>query len=139
MDAVIGLPPNIFYGTAIPTCIMVYKKCRENPEDILFIDASKDYEKGTQNHIRKEDITKIITTYQNRTPKEKYSYVASLNEIKENEYNLNIPKYVDTFKEDKPIDIDIVSQNVVNLNKDIQNTEKEIAKFCKELKISTPF
>lgn len=139
LDAVIGLPPNIFYGTAIPTCILVFKKCRENPNDILFIDASNDYEKGTQNHIRKEDITKIITTYRNRNPQEKYSYVANLTEIKENEYNLNIPKYVDTFKEDIPIDIELVNQKVVNLNKDIQSTEMEITKFCKELNISTPF
>ena len=139
LDAVIGLPPNIFYGTAIPTCILVFKKCRENPDDVLFIDASSDYEKGTQNQIRKQDINKIVKTYKNRKPEEKYSYVASLKEIKEHDYNLNIPRYVDTFMEDILIDIDEVADRVIRINKDIQETEKEIVEFCNELKISTPF
>ncbi|MGB1241675.1 MAG: type I restriction-modification system subunit M, partial [Chitinophagales bacterium] len=103
LDAVIGLPANIFYGTSIPTCLLVFKKCRENPDDILFVDASQGYEKEkNQNKLRKKDIQQIIDTYRNRTAKEKYSYVAPLDEVAENDYNLNIPRYVDTFEEEEP-------------------------------------
>ena len=79
LDAVIGLPANIFYGTSIPTCILVFKKCREHSENILFIDASEHYEKvKTQNVLREEHIEKISNTYRNRTTEDKYSYVALL-------------------------------------------------------------
>ncbi len=102
LDCVIGLPANIFYGTSIPTCIMVYKKCRENPEDVLFIDASQHFEKvKTQNVLREEHIDKIIETYRNRTEEDKYSKRATLQEIATNDYNLNIPRYVDTLKPKK--------------------------------------
>ena len=97
LDAVIGLPSNIFYGTSIPTCIMVFKKNRNN-KDVLFIDASEHYEKvKTQNVLIEEHIEKIVSTYRNRTVEDKLSYVASNDELIENEYNLNIPRYVDTF------------------------------------------
>jgi type I restriction enzyme M protein len=99
LDAVIGLPANIFYGTGIPTCILVFKKCRENPENILFIDASQEFEKvKTQNVLREEHINKIIDTYRNRKSIEKFSHCALLKEIADNDYNLNIPRYVDTLK-----------------------------------------
>ena len=92
LDAVIGLPANIFYGTSIPTSILVFKKVREHSNDILFIDASQEFEKvSTQNKLRGEDIDKIISTYRERTEGDKYSYVASLDEVAENDYNLNIP------------------------------------------------
>src|SRR5690606_34185014 len=100
LDAVIGLPANIFYGTGIPTCILIFKKCRETPEDILFIDASKGFEKvKNQNMLRDEHIDKIVATYRDRTVIEKYSHKATLEEIANNDYNLNIPRYVDTFEE----------------------------------------
>ena len=99
LDAVIGLPANIFYGTSIPTVILVFKKTRKYLDDILFIDASNDFEKvKTQNVLREEDIEKIITTLSERKEVEKYSHVASLNEIAENDYNLNIPRYVESLK-----------------------------------------
>lgn len=140
LDAVIGLPANIFYGTSIPTCILVFKKCRENPEDILFIDASEHYEKAkTQNYLRKADINKIISTYKDRKTEEKYSYVATLEEIEENDYNLNIPRYVDTFEEEEPIDIDVVAKDIKSLDHELEETDKELESFCKELNISTPF
>jgi type I restriction enzyme M protein len=139
LDAIIGLPEKIFFGTDIPTCIMVYKKCRENPNDVVFIDASQQYAKGTQNYLRQEDIDKIINTYQNRITEDKYSFVASLEQIRENDYNLNIPRYVDTFEEEEEIDLDAVSNKLVDLDKAIRTTESEISKFCKELNISTPF
>ena len=109
LDAVIGLPANIFYGTSIPTCILIFKKCREENQDVLFIDASKDFEKvKNQNKLRPEDIDKIVNTYANREEIEKYSHRASLEEIRENDFNLNIPRYVDTFEEEEPIDLDEV-------------------------------
>jgi type I restriction enzyme M protein len=140
LDAVIGLPANIFYGTSIPTCILVFKKCKEHPNDILFIDASGHYEKvKTQNHLREQDINKIIETYRNRTAEDKYSYVADIKEVKENDYNLNIPRYVDTFEEEEPIDIDAVSTELKTVEQDIKQADKLIAEFCSELGISTPF
>ena len=140
LDAVIGLPANIFYGTSIPTCIMVFKKCREQPEDVLFIDASNDFEKvKTQNVLRQEHIDKIVNTYRNRTEIEKYSKRASLQEIITNDYNLNIPRYVDTFEAEINIDIDVIANELKALETDMKETDKSIATFCKELNISTPF
>lgn len=140
LDAVIGLPANIFYGTSIPTCIMVFKKCRENPNDVLFIDASNHFEKvKTQNILRNEHIDKIITHYRNRTETEKYSKKASLEEIATNDYNLNIPRYVDTFEEEESIDINAIAQELKALETNMKSTDDLIAQFCKELNISTPF
>jgi len=139
LDAVIGLPEKIFFGTDIPTCILVFKKCRETPNDVVFIDASQHYGKATQNYIRQEDIDKMISTYQNRVTETKYSFVATLAQIEENDYNLNIPRYVDTFEEEEEINLVSVSKKLVDLEKNIKSTESEIAKFCNELNISTPF
>jgi type I restriction enzyme M protein len=140
LDAVIGLPANIFYGTSIPTCIMVYKKCREQPEDVLFIDASNDFDKvKTQNILREEHIEKIVNTYRNRTEIEKYSKRASLQEIITNDYNLNIPRYVDTFEAEESIDINAIANELKALEAEMKNTDELIAGFCKELNISTPF
>lgn len=142
LDAVIGLPANIFYGTSIPTCIMVFKKCRENPNDILFIDASGNnhYEKvKTQNVLRPKDIDLIIKTYRNRTELTKYSKKSSLEDILKNDYNLNIPRYVDTFEAEKSINIDAVAKELKALEREMKSTDKIIVKFCKELNISTPF
>ena len=140
LDAVIGLPPNIFYGTSIPTCIMVFKKCRENPNDILFIDASNDFEKvKTQNILRNEHIAKIIDHYRNRKETEKYSKKASLAEIASNDYNLNIPRYVDTFEAEASIDINTIANQLQTLEKAMKATDASIALFCKELGIAAPF
>jgi type I restriction enzyme M protein len=140
LDAVIGLPANIFYGTSIPTCILVFKKCREYPDDILFIDASQYFEKGkNQNRLREEDISRVISTYRGRVAMEKFSYVASLQEVRENEYNLNIPRYVDTFEEEEPVDLRVVSDELAQLNAEMARTEAEIADFCQQLGIDTPF
>lgn len=140
LDTVIGLPANIFYGTSIPTCIMVFKKCREHPEDVLFIDASNDYEKvKTQNVLRDEHIDKIIDTFRKRTETEKYSKRALLTEIATNDYNLNIPRYVDTFEAEAEIDIEAIANEIKALDEAIATTDKSIAQFCAELNISTPF
>ena len=140
IDAVIGLPANIFFGTGIPTCILVIKKCREVNEDILFIDASKEFEKqGSQNKLLDAHITKITDTYTNRTVIDKFSYRANFKEVEENDYNLNIPRYVDTFIEEKPINILEVANELKALDTEITTTEKTIADFCKQLNIATPF
>ncbi|MCB9012425.1 MAG: type I restriction-modification system subunit M [Bacteroidales bacterium] len=140
LDAVIGLPANIFYGTSIPTCILVFKKCREQPENILFIDASQHFEKvKTQNYLRDEDVERIVDTYSKRTTIDKYSYVAGLDEVRENEYNLNIPRYVDTFEEAEQVDIKAVADDLKVLEAEMQSTDETIAGFCNELNIPTPF
>jgi len=140
LDAVIGLPANIFYGTSIPTCILVFKKCREDSGNVLFIDASNDFEKvKNQNVLRDEDIENIIDTYINRETKEKYSYLATLKEIEGNDYNLNIPRYVDTFEKEESIDLENVSNELKALELDMKATDELIASFCKELGISSPF
>ncbi|WP_425076190.1 type I restriction-modification system subunit M [Psychroserpens sp. S379A] len=139
LDAVIGLPTNLFYGTPIPTCILVFKKCRENPNDVLFIDSSAYFERGTQNVLRPSDVEKIITTYRDRTVVDKYSYVAPLSEIEENEYNLNIPRYVNTFEEEEIIDVSKVSTKLKALEMDMKETDDALIALCNELNIETPF
>ena len=140
LDAVIGLPSNIFYGTSIPTCILVFKKCRENPNDVLFVDASQHFEKvKTQNVLREIHIDKIIETFRKRLESDKYSKKASLKEIAANDYNLNIPRYVDTFEADESIDINAIAKELKALDAKILETDKIIAGFCKELNIETPF
>lgn len=134
LDAVIGLPANIFYGTSIPTCILVFKKCKEDPNHILFIDASKGFEKvKNQNMLREEHIGKILDTYRNRTAIEKYSHLASLQEVADNDYNLNIPRYVDTFEAEAEIDIQAVMQEIKSLEAKRAELDKEIAIYFKEL------
>ena len=139
LDAVIGLPANIFYGTSIPTCVLVFKKCREHPNDILFIDASAYFEKATnQNILRDEDVEKIISTYRGRVEESKYSYRASLKEIAENDFNLNIPRYVDTFEEEEEIDLVAVVTELREVEQGMEETERIIRSFCDELGIEVP-
>jgi len=139
LDTVIGLPANLFYGTPIPTCIMVFKKCRETPENVLFINAAENFERGTQNILRQQDIERIISTYRERKEVPKYSSLATLEFIAENEYNLNIPRYVNTFEEQEKVDIAVVSKQLKSLEKEMKNTDTELIAFCKELNIDTPF
>lgn len=140
LDAVIGLPANLFFGTPIPACVLVFKKCREHTDNILFIDASRNFGKGkNQNYLRPEDVDNIIDSYNLRKTKEKYSYVAKLSEIKENDYNLNIPRYVDTFEEEEPIDLKEVTKEIKQIDKDMKELDEKISKYCKELGIESPF
>ena len=140
LDAIIGLPANLFYGTSIPTCILVFKKCRENPENILFIDGSNDFEKvKAQCFLRDIDVDRIIETYQNRDNIDKYSKSASLEEIKKNDYNLNISRYLNTFNDIASIDVSKVGLKLKSLELELNSVDKTIVSFCKELKIQTPF
>lgn len=139
LDAVIGLPANLFYGTPIPTCIMVFKKCKENPNDVLFINAAEHFERGTQNVLRQVDIDRIIDTYRERKVIDRYSHLATLQEIDNNEYNLNIPRYVNTFEEQDNVDIPVLSKKLKELEKEMSATDEALLSFCNELNIETPF
>lgn len=142
LDAVIGLPANIFYGTSIPTCILVLKKCRKADDNIVFIDASGDdyFIKGVnQNELRDKDVEKIVNTYSKRITEDKYSNVVTLKEIEKNDYNLNIARYVDTFEDDEPIDIEALAAELKAIDKQIAPLNAEIKAFCDELNIPTPF
>ena len=140
VDTIIGLPANIFYGTSIPTCILVLKKNREHTGNILFIDASNDFEKQkNQNKLLPEHLDNIIAAFKNRQDIEKYSHVATLQEVKDNDYNLNIPRYVDTFEAEAEIDLDVIAKQLQDLEQNSQKTDAVIADFCKELGIASPF
>jgi type I restriction enzyme M protein len=140
LDAVIGLPANIFYGPSIPTCILVLKKERSEADSLLFIDASQHFEKvKTQNYLRAEDISKIVDTYKNRTAEDKYSHVAKLTEVAENDYNLNIPRYVNTFEEEEPVELAEVTKQLREVAERSRSTDATIKSFCDELGIQTPF
>lgn len=144
IDAIIGLPENLFYGTSIPACIVVFKRGRTTT-DVLFIDASKEFKKEkAKNKLRDgingepNDIKRIVDTYRafvngENAEQEKYSHVASLSEIEENEYNLNIPRYVDTFEEEKLIDLESVNKEIADIKGQIAALEKEMEQCMKEL------
>lgn len=140
LDAVIGLPENLFYGTSIPACILVFKKGRKNT-DVLFIDASKKDADGNfrfvkvanQNELSEKHIEDIVTAYQNRQDVEKFAHMATIEEIKENEYNLNIPRYVDTFEEEPLVDIEEVNANIARLKLEIAEAEEQMEQYLKEL------
>ena len=139
LDTVIGLPANIFFGTGIPTSIMVFKKNRTS-DSVLFIEASKGFEKvGNQNILREEHIDHIVEVYRERKVEDKFSYEASFKELEENEFNLNIPRYVDTFEEEEPVDLETVSNELESLEGQMSETDKTIEDFCKELNIKPPF
>jgi type I restriction enzyme M protein len=140
LDTVIGLPANIFYGTGIPTCVLVFKKCRKHPDNILFIDASQHFDKvKTQNLLRPEHIQKIVDAYKARSDQDKYSKVANIAEIKANDFNLNISRYVDTFEAENAIDLGAISAQLIDLDRASHATDVTIAEFCKELGIAPPF
>lgn len=142
LDAVIGLPANLFYGAGIPACILIFRKDRVTNDKVLFVDASGEghYEKGkNQNILRDGDVAKIVETYKayktdiNYKDEPKFSHVATLAEIAENDYNLNIPRYVDTFEEEELIDIDEVKKNIENIEAELAEVQAQMAKYMEEL------
>lgn len=134
LDAVIGLPADIFYGTGIPTVVLVFKKCREPEDDVLFIDASGLYEKGkNQNVLTDEHVDKIISTYQNREEVERFSHKASLEEIEENDYNLNIPRYVDTSEPEELVDLDAVAADLARIEEEAKVLDEQLDGYFAEL------
>ncbi|MEA3545998.1 MAG: type I restriction-modification system subunit M [Thermodesulfobacteriota bacterium] len=133
LDAVIGLPEKLFYGTGIPAAILIFKK-KKSDKKVLFIDASREFKAGkNQNLLTVENIEKIVATYRERTEVDKYAYLATLEEIQENDYNLNIPRYVDTFEEKEEIDLLAVRAERVELKKRLVELEGEMEGYLKEL------
>jgi len=133
IDTVIGLPANLFFSTGIPVCILVLKKCKKF-DDVLFINASEDFEKDKrQNKLNEAHIEKIIDTYQNRREIEKYSHRATLQEIAGNDYNLNIPRYANNFKEEEEVDIQAVMKEIKTLEAKRSDLDKQIEGYLKEL------
>ncbi len=141
LDAVIGLAPNLFHGTSIPVCILVLKSNRNgNSNNILFIDASKDFVKGkNQNELSDEHIEKIVNAYKERKDIEKFAHVASMDEIIANDYNLNIPRYVDTSEAEEEIDLEEVTKAIKDIDKEIENVAAELKKSFDELGLDFPF
>jgi len=133
LDAVIGLPEKLFYGTGIPAAILVFKKSKSD-ESVLFIDASREFKSGkNQNQLSQDNIQKIVDTYHSRETVDKYSYLATLEEIKENDYNLNIPRYVDTFEEEEEIDLMAVRAERQKLKAELDELENQMEKYLEEL------
>lgn len=140
LDCVIGLPANLFYGTSIPTCIMVFKgrEAKGENRDVLFIDASNDFEKAkNKNILTDKNIDRIISTYINREEVEKYAHLATLDEIKENDYNLNIPRYVDTYEEEEVTPLPELANEMVRLKKEIEETRSNLFELLMELEGTT--
>ena len=133
IDAVIGMPGNLFFGTSIPTTVIILKKDRET-RDVLFIDGSNDFIKGkNQNMLSKENIDKIVETYRKREDVEKYSHVASFDEIKENDFNLNIPRYVDTFEEEEEVDMATIGASIKDIRKEKAELESSLYEMISSL------
>ena len=133
LDTVIGLPEKLFFGTGIPAAILIFRK-RKTDDKVLFIDASREFQSGkNQNLLTTENIQKIVDTYQDRKTVDKYAYLAALEEIQENDYNLNIPRYVDTFEEEEEIDLMAVRSERLALQNELTNLEAEMAGYLEEL------
>ena len=129
----IGLPEKLFYGTGIPAAILILKK-KKNNDKVLFIDASREYADGkNQNVLRPGDLQKIIDTCHKRESVDKYAYLASPVEIAENDFNLNIPRYVDTFEEEEEIDLMAVRAEREKLKAELARLEDEMEGYLKEL------
>ncbi|EIL95402.1 type I restriction-modification system subunit M [Rhodanobacter spathiphylli] len=133
LDVVIGLPEKLFYGTGIPAAILVFRK-KKVDDKVLFIDASRDYRDGkNQNFLRDADLARIVDTVQARHSVDKYAYLASPAEIAGNDYNLNIPRYVDTFEEEAEIDLVAVRKERLELKAELAKLEEQMARYLKEL------
>lgn len=133
LDAVIGLPEKLFYGTGIPAAILIFKK-QKSDDSVLFIDASREFKSGkNQNNLTEDNIAKIIETYRARESVDKYAYLATLQEVKDNDYNLNIPRYVDTFEEEEEIDLVAVRAEREQLKTQLAELEVQMAKYLEEL------
>ena len=135
LDAVIGLPANLFHGTGIPVCVLVLKSKRNgNSGNILFIDASKEFKAGkNQNVLEQEHIDKIVDAYAKRVDVDKFAHVADMSEIIENGYNLNIPRYVDTFEEEEPVDLDAVKAQIKTLDSETKAAIDKAESFMRQL------
>ena len=136
IDAVIGMPANLFFGTSIPTTVIILKKNRTT-RDVFFIDASKQFTKvKNQNKLSKDHIDTIVEAYKKREDVEKFAHLATFDEIKENDFNLNIPRYVDTYEEEEPIDILELSKEILDIDAQIKDTEAQLLSMLDELQVT---
>jgi type I restriction enzyme M protein len=142
LEAVIGLPSNLFFGTGIPAAILIFNKGKGTNQNVLFVDASKQYEAGkNQNKLRSSDIDRIVDAYRQFNEgklkagvvDEKFSYVATFDEIQENDFNLNIPRYVDTFEEEPEVDVAAVQKEIEKLEQELKVVQVEMENYLKEL------
>ena len=146
LEAVIGLPSNLFFGTGIPAAILIFNRGKKKNTDVLFIDASREFDQGkNQNRLREKDIQHIVTTYkqfktdkpvttgEGKVVEDKYAYRATVSDLKENDYNLNIPRYVDTFEEEVEVDIVAVQREIERLEKELTGVRVEMNNHLKEL------
>jgi len=133
LDTVIGLPPNLFFGTGIPAAILIFKRKRPD-RCVLFIDASREFEQDTnQNRLREQDVERILATYAARQPVDKYAYLADYDELEDNDFNLNIPRYVDTFEPEPPVDMSAVNAEIADLKSKLGEVEQRMAAYLREL------
>jgi type I restriction enzyme M protein len=133
LDAVIGLPEKLFYGTGIPAAILVFRKDKADA-NVLFIDVSREFKAGkNQNQLSDENIAKVVETYKQRKTSDRYSYLASLDEIQKNDFNLNIPRYVDTFEEEEEIDLMAVQAERKGIEAEIAILNEQMAGYLREL------
>jgi type I restriction enzyme M protein len=133
LDAVIGLPENLFYGTGIPAAIMVFKRQKDD-DSVVFIDASREFRPGTpQNKLREQDIQRIVATYHAREFVDKYACVADFDEIKENDFNLNIRRYIDTFEPEPDVDLHATAVQIGQLDAQLARMEAKMQAHLKEL------
>lgn len=133
LDAIIGLPENLFFGTPIPTCMLIFKKNKCN-NNVLFIDASKDFIKDVNQYkLTNENINKIVKTYSERKEVKKYAHIATFDELKENDYNLNISRYIDMFEEEELIDIEKTKNEITQLEDEVKKVKEEIVAYLQEL------
>ena len=144
LEAVIGLPANLFFGTGIPAAILIFNKGKGDNKNVLLIDASQRYEAGkNQNKLRVKDIDDVVSTYRkfnngelkSGVVEDKYSYVATYEEIAKNDFNLNIPRYVDTFEEEAEVDIKVVQAEIDKLEVELKDVQGEMKKYLKELNL----
>ena len=135
LEAVIGLPANLFFGTGIPAAILIFNKGKSTG-DVLFIDASREFKDGkNQNHLTEAHLQKIVTTYQNFESIDKYAYRATAQELADNDFNLNIPRYVDTFEEEAEIDLTVVKEEIAGLESELAEVRSQMDAYLKELEL----
>lgn len=136
LDAVIGLPANLFFGTGIPAALLIFDRSRapNGKGDVLFIDASREFEQGTnQNKLRPQDIDKIVNTFRNRQDIEQYAALAPYAKIEENEFNLNIPRYVDTFEPEPAVDIEAIQREIDTLEGQLAGLRDKMKAYLNDL------
>lgn len=133
LDGVVGLPANLFFGTGIPAALVLFNRAKRD-NGVFFIDASRDFEPGkNQNRLRPEDIERIVSTWRARVDVDKYAKLATFEQVKENDFNLNIPLYVDTYEEEEPIDLEAVQAEIDRLEGELVRTRTELKAALKEL------